>query len=142
MRVTGTQPGIILGRAAFLKQGHFDIHLIYDLQKKGSAGKYFVVFSPRYKGTFLNQISNNNLTLRGTQTEQFVDRAFFLFSKKTGQTSPLPPASCAPKLIYFLKRGQYSTNFFFRTMSKFSKTSLLVLKSTALHGQQLPYWFN
>ena len=37
---------------------------------------------------------------------------FCLFSKKTGDTSHRPLASCARKLMYFLKRGWYSTNFF------------------------------
>ena len=35
------------------------------------------------------------------------------------------------RLIYFLERGWYSANFFFMTMSKFSKNSILSLKSRA-----------
>ena len=43
--------------------------------------------------------------------------------------------SKVPKLIYFLKRGWYSTNFYFKTMSKFSKNSLSTLISLALHSK-------
>ena len=59
---------------------------------------------------------------------------FCLFSKETGETSLLSPASSAPKLIYFLKRGWYSTSFFFMAISKFSKISFSTLKSTSSHG--------
>ena len=62
-------------------------------------------------------------------------RALFVyFQKRQGKPPTLSLSSCAPKLIYFLKRGWYSTNFFFKTMSKFSKNSLLTLKSRASHG--------
>ena len=62
-------------------------------------------------------------------------RALFVyFQKRQGKPPTLSLSSCAPKLIYFLKRGWYSTNFFFMTMSKFSKNWLLTLKSRASHG--------
>ena len=44
LKVTGAQPEIFLGRAGFLEQKHFDKHFMNDIQKKGSAGKNFLVF--------------------------------------------------------------------------------------------------
>ena len=39
MRVAGTQD-----RTGFLEKGHFDKHFMYDIQKRGSAGKKNVFF--------------------------------------------------------------------------------------------------
>ena len=48
LKVTGAQPGIFRGKTGFLVQKHFDKHFIHDIQKKGFAGKNFLVFSSRY----------------------------------------------------------------------------------------------
>ena len=48
LKVTGAQPGIFQGRTGFLEQKHFDKHFMHDIQKKGSVGKTFPVFSSRY----------------------------------------------------------------------------------------------
>ena len=48
MKATGAKPGILGGRTGFLEQKHFDKHFMHDIQKKGSAGKKFLVFSSRY----------------------------------------------------------------------------------------------
>ena len=48
MEVTGPQPAIFRGRTDFLDKGHFDRQFTCDIQKKGSAGKNFCVFTPRY----------------------------------------------------------------------------------------------
>ena len=32
----------------FLGIGHFNKHFMHDIQKKGSTGKHFLAFSPRY----------------------------------------------------------------------------------------------
>ena len=59
-------------------------------------------------------------------------RYFLPIYKKTGETShslSLSLSSFGPKLIYFLKRGWYSINFFFITMAKFSKNSLSNLQN-------------
>ena len=56
-------------------------------------------------------------------------RALFVYFQKRQEKSPtLPFSSCTPKLIYFLKRGWYSTNFFFMTMPNFSKIHFWVSK--------------
>ena len=65
LKVTGRQPGIFPGRTGFFKNKHFDKHFIHDIQKKGSAGKDFLDFSPIYSQ---NCISNKNLTHKCTQT--------------------------------------------------------------------------
>ena len=39
MRVAGTQD-----RTGFFEKGHFDKHFMYDIQKRGSAGKKNVFF--------------------------------------------------------------------------------------------------
>ena len=49
---------------------------------------------------------------------------FVYFLKRQGKPLTLAFSNCAPKLIYFLKRGWYSSNFLFKTISKFSKNSL------------------
>ena len=59
---------------------------------------------------------------------------FVYFQKRQGKPSTLLLSSCALKLICFLERGWHSANVSFRTMSKFSKISLLTLKCPALHG--------
>ena len=43
MTVAGAQ-----NRTGFLEKGPFDKHFMYDIQKRGSPGKNFRVFSPRY----------------------------------------------------------------------------------------------
>ena len=48
LKVTDAQPGIFQGRTGFLEQKHFDKYFMHDIQKKGSAGKNFLVFSSRY----------------------------------------------------------------------------------------------
>ena len=58
-------------------------------------------------------------------------RVLFVFFQKKSKRDQTPPVPCASKLIYFLKRGWYSTIFFFMRMSKFSKTSLSA-KSTSV----------
>ena len=52
-------------------------------------------------------MSNATLTHRCTQTGQFFQKLgqIFLLSKKPGEIHNFTPESCAPKLIYFLKRG-------------------------------------
>ena len=125
IRVIGAQ-----GRTFFWNR---DTSINNSYTRRAPQGK-FLCFSSKIPLKLHNCISNENLTHRCTQTKQF-----FLFSKRTWETSALPPsppapASCVPKLIYFLKRGWYSTNFFFMTISKFSKTSLSILRSTASHG--------
>ena len=59
---------------------------------------------------------------------------FVYFQKRQGKPSTLLLSSCALKLICFLERGWHSANVSFRTMSKFSKISLLTLKCPALHS--------
>ena len=52
LEITGAQPGIFRGRTGFLEQKHFDKNFMHlctliktsALQKKGSAGKNFLVF--------------------------------------------------------------------------------------------------
>ena len=48
LKVTGAQPGMFQGRTGFLEWKHFDKQFMHDIQKKGSAGKNFLVFSSRY----------------------------------------------------------------------------------------------
>ena len=48
MRVAGTQD-----RTVFLEKGHFDKHFMYDIQKRGSAGK-------RYQDTLKTDILISN----------------------------------------------------------------------------------
>ena len=48
LKVTGAQPEIFQGRTGFLEQKHCDKHFMHDIQKKGSAGENFLVFSSRY----------------------------------------------------------------------------------------------
>ena len=48
MNVTGAQPEIFRGKTGLLEQKHFDKHFMHDIQKKGSAGENFLVFSSRY----------------------------------------------------------------------------------------------
>ena len=85
--------------------------------------KIFVFFFSKI--LFKLYLKNESLTDAHKQDNFFQNqRIFCLFSRKDREGFPSHPASCAPKLIYFLKRGWYSTNFFFMTMSKFSKTSL------------------
>ena len=113
---------------------------MHDIEKKSSAGENVLVFSLRY---FQNYISSENLIAKCTQRGQlFPILGYFLsiFKKQKGKPPTLPLSSCVPKLIYFLKVSSYSTNFFIKAMSKFSKNSLLTLKSPALLGQQLPYF--
>ena len=43
LKVTGAQPGIFRGQN-FSEQGNFDKHFMHEIQKKGSAGKNFLVF--------------------------------------------------------------------------------------------------
>ena len=59
---------------------------------------------------------------------------FVYFQKRQGKARTLPLSSCTCKLIYVLKSGWYSINFFFMTMSKFSKNWIFTLKSWASHG--------
>ena len=117
LKVTGTQPGIFPGRTGFFENKHFDKHFMHDIQKKGSAGKDFLVFSPIYSQ---NCISSKNLTHKFKPIRVL----FVYFQKRQGQPPTLHLFSCAPKLIRFLRRGWYSTNSFFITKSKFSKNSL------------------
>ena len=44
----GAQPGIFLGRGVFLEYGHFDKNFMYDMEKKGAAGKNFDIIFRRY----------------------------------------------------------------------------------------------
>ena len=44
LKVTGAQPEIFQSRTGFLEQKHFDNHFMYNIQKKGSAGKIFLFF--------------------------------------------------------------------------------------------------
>ena len=48
LKVTCAQPGSFLDRTSFFEQGHFDKHFMDDIQMKGSAGKNFLFFSPKY----------------------------------------------------------------------------------------------
>ena len=45
--IAGAQPRIFGEREGFHGWGHFDTRFMYDIQKKGSAGKSFSIFSPR-----------------------------------------------------------------------------------------------
>ena len=45
---TGAQPEIFQARRSFLKLGHFDKLFVKNKRKKGSAGKEFGAFTPRY----------------------------------------------------------------------------------------------
>ena len=104
LKVTGAQPEIFQGRTDLLEQKHFDKHFMHDIQKKGSVGKNVLVFSSRYS---LNSISSENLTPKCTQTGQFFSNItvlFFYFQKGQGKRPTLLLSSCAPKLIYFLKK--------------------------------------
>ena len=88
------------------------------------------------RGVFLWILQNfqEHLFLKNTSGGCF---CLSIFKRDRGDLPPHPPPTlpnCVPKLIYFLKRDWYNTNFFFMTMSKFSKTSLLTLKSPASHG--------
>ena len=74
------------------------------------------------------------LTHRCTQTRQFFTKSGYFLVKNRRRSPTLLFASCARKLIYFLKRGWYRTNFFFMSMSKCRKTSLSFLKSTASYN--------
>ena len=125
IRVIGAQ-----GRTFFWNR---DTSINNSYTRRAPQGK-FLCFSSKIPLKLHNCISNVNLTHRCTQTKQF----FPIFKKDMGDLRPppppRPPASCVPKLIYFLKRGWYSTNFFFIAISKFSKTSLSILRSTASHG--------
>ena len=47
LKVTGAQPGIFRGWTGFWEKGHFNKHFMHGIQKKDSAGKNFLVFSPR-----------------------------------------------------------------------------------------------
>ena len=45
LRVTTRQ---FSGQEGFLEEKHLDKHFMHDIQKKGSAGENFLVFSSRY----------------------------------------------------------------------------------------------
>ena len=51
LKVTGAQPEIFQGSTGFFEHRHFDKHLMHYIQKKGSAGEKFLVFSSRYSKT-------------------------------------------------------------------------------------------
>ena len=109
LKVTDAQPGVFQGRTGFLKQKLFDKHFMHDIQKNGSVGKNFLVFSSRYS---LNGISSENLTPKCTQTGHFLlilEYFLSIFKKRQGKPPTLPLSSSTPKLIYFLKRDRYST---------------------------------
>ena len=111
LKVAGAKPGIFGGRTGFLKQKHFDKHFMYNIQKKSSAGKNFLVFSSRYS---LNCISSENLTLKCTQTGQFFPiLEYFLpnFKKDRGNLPTFPFLVALQSYFFFLKRGWYRTNF-------------------------------
>ena len=94
-------------------------------KRRALQGETFVFF---LQGTLKNCISIENLTHRCKQTGQFFTKlGYFLSILKDNSGGTLPYTSWAPKLIYFLKRRWYNTNFVFVAMSKFSKTSLLTL---------------
>ena len=44
LKTTGAQLEIFWDRTGFLKQKHFDKHLMHDTQKQGSAGENFLFF--------------------------------------------------------------------------------------------------
>ena len=46
------------GRTGSLEQGHFDKYFMYDIQKRGSTGKNFRVFSPRFMGEKVNKMAS------------------------------------------------------------------------------------
>ena len=58
MRVISTQ-----GRTGSLEQLHFDKDFMYDVQKKGSTGKTFFVFSPRIMPGKVNKMASKVKTL-------------------------------------------------------------------------------
>ena len=109
LKVIGTQPGIFRGRTGFLEQKDFDKHFMHKIQKKSSSWKIFLVFSSRYS---LNCISSENLTPKCTQIFSNIKVLFFYFKKRQGKPPNLPLSSCAPKLIYFLKKRLIQHQFF------------------------------
>ena len=91
LKVTGAQPGIFRGRTGFLEQKHFDKHFMHDIQKKGSVGKNFLVFSSRYS---LNCISSENLSpahKMHTNRQFFPILEYFLSISKKDRGN-LPPS--------------------------------------------------
>ena len=78
-------------RVTTRKQGHFDKHVMHDIQKKGSTGKNFRIFSPRHP---LNGISIENLTHRCTQTRQFFPKSGNFLSIFKNDRGDLPPPPC------------------------------------------------
>ena len=99
-----------------------------DIQKKGSTWKNFLVFSPRYSW---NCTSTENFTHICTQTGQFFLKLWYFFYILKTDRGDLPHSLLL--VARKVKRGWYNTNFFFMTMSKFSKTLLSTLKRTVLH---------
>ena len=96
MRVTSAQPRIFWGRTGFLEQGRFDKHFMYDIQKKGSAGKNIRDFFSKMLLDFSpNCISNENLIHRYTQNKKI----------RTGESSPLYPSCQLCAQFIFLKKA-------------------------------------
>ena len=75
------QPEIFQGRGSFVELGHFDKHFVKNTRKKGSAGKSFGLFSPRY---CQNHISNEKFNPKMDTINTFFPKLghFFRFSIK------------------------------------------------------------
>ena len=86
---SGAQSEIVSGKVDFLELRHFDKHFVKKSRKKGTAGKNFSVFHPRYSS---NYILNEKLNPRKGAIRAFFPkiRASFWFSKKG--TGGLPPS--------------------------------------------------
>ena len=100
---------------------------MHDIQTKGSAGKNFLGFLQN----ILKTAFKRRIYTIDTNTAIFSKiRVLFVYFQRRQEKSPtLSLSSCTPKLIHFLKRGWYNTNFFFRIMSKFSRNWLATEKA-------------
>ena len=96
----GAWTGIFPCRGGFLEQGDFDEYLIYNIWKKETAGKKFIVFPWHYWNCILNEKFN----FSWIQTRLFSQNqgTFCKFQKRTGKTS------CPSPCISWLFSGNES----------------------------------
>ena len=89
---SGAQSEIFSGKGDFLELGHFDKHFVKQSRKKGTVGKNFSVFYPRYSS---NYILNEKLNPRKGTIRAFFPKIralFLIFKKGHGRPTPFPPS--------------------------------------------------
>ena len=114
----GVQPESFQGRGGFVELKHFDKLFVKNTSKKGSAGKKFWAFSPRY---YQNYILNRRFNPWMDAIRAYFSKIralFSIFKKGKGKPRSPPSPRCVPEMIrtlslpcYFIRTKKSLTHF-------------------------------